>query len=527
MAYENLKSAIKQAIKNNNNQEITGDLLQSTLISMVNSLSSEWEYLGVATFDTIPTASLEKKSYYISIYDTRVFKNFPGISSMPNGLNIIYSDNGTQWNFQNLLTVKNTIDDDLSGDAVVSQKALYKKFLDINTLLYVDITTTTTTTTQVNVILDKVIHGKFLTDQGFEQINEYYSIDVYKVIKPEGQIFIKAKIGLSAYICVYNNSNRIIKTIQGRFDYQSGNGEYEDYSFSIPKDAAIIKIPHSTTIAADIKGEVVAGGAVEYHKSVKDFTLDLNKLILGVENRVSILENSGSSGSSSSSKLAGKKIGLLGDSIAAGSITSNINNSFIAVACKKLNSSYKNVSVGGWFCGDAENRSIYRQITNLDGNEDLIVIFAGTNDYGHSFNIGKPYNEDSNKQKTPYIDEINSTCGGLTKTITMLYSKYGGYIPIVICLPIQRKLNGKTSTGGSWGYNTIGKTMSDYADAIKKLAAFFGIPVADFSDLMNPNIDAENTLFFADGLHPNDLGHKLLGTALAEFLNSKTFYFKS
>lgn len=38
MAYENLKSAIKQAIKNNNSQEITGDLLQSTLLSIVNTL---------------------------------------------------------------------------------------------------------------------------------------------------------------------------------------------------------------------------------------------------------------------------------------------------------------------------------------------------------------------------------------------------------------------------------------------------------------------------------------------------------
>ncbi len=41
MAYEDLKSAIKQAIKSNNNQEITGDLLQSTLLGIINTIGIE------------------------------------------------------------------------------------------------------------------------------------------------------------------------------------------------------------------------------------------------------------------------------------------------------------------------------------------------------------------------------------------------------------------------------------------------------------------------------------------------------
>ena len=41
MAYENLKSAIKQAIKQNGNQEITGNLLQSTLLSMVDTIGTD------------------------------------------------------------------------------------------------------------------------------------------------------------------------------------------------------------------------------------------------------------------------------------------------------------------------------------------------------------------------------------------------------------------------------------------------------------------------------------------------------
>ena len=48
MAYENLKSAIKQAIKQNGNQEITGDLLQSTLLSIVDTVGEGATFAGIA-----------------------------------------------------------------------------------------------------------------------------------------------------------------------------------------------------------------------------------------------------------------------------------------------------------------------------------------------------------------------------------------------------------------------------------------------------------------------------------------------
>ena len=52
MAYENLKTAIMQTIKNNNNQEITGDLLQSTLLSMINNIeNSGYAFKGYITSD--------------------------------------------------------------------------------------------------------------------------------------------------------------------------------------------------------------------------------------------------------------------------------------------------------------------------------------------------------------------------------------------------------------------------------------------------------------------------------------------
>ena len=48
MAYENLKTAIKQAIKQNGNQEITGSTMQSTLLSMVDNIPEVVKEFGAA-----------------------------------------------------------------------------------------------------------------------------------------------------------------------------------------------------------------------------------------------------------------------------------------------------------------------------------------------------------------------------------------------------------------------------------------------------------------------------------------------
>lgn len=48
MAYENLKSAIRQAIKQNGNQEITGPIMQNTLLSMVDNIPEVVQESGTA-----------------------------------------------------------------------------------------------------------------------------------------------------------------------------------------------------------------------------------------------------------------------------------------------------------------------------------------------------------------------------------------------------------------------------------------------------------------------------------------------
>ena len=53
--YQNLKAAISAAIKTNGNQEITGQVLQDVLNSIVSVIGANYTFAGVATPATNPS----------------------------------------------------------------------------------------------------------------------------------------------------------------------------------------------------------------------------------------------------------------------------------------------------------------------------------------------------------------------------------------------------------------------------------------------------------------------------------------
>jgi len=52
--YANLISAIQNVVKTNGNNEITGALLQQSLLAMINSLGADYQFAGIATAQTVP-----------------------------------------------------------------------------------------------------------------------------------------------------------------------------------------------------------------------------------------------------------------------------------------------------------------------------------------------------------------------------------------------------------------------------------------------------------------------------------------
>lgn len=100
MAYDKIKESIKAVIKENGNYEITGNVLQTVLLSMVDTLGPEYQFLGIATKSTVPVV-VEGNSFYITVevgtYTN--FKNSGNTAITVNQLGILTSTNGTVWNF--------------------------------------------------------------------------------------------------------------------------------------------------------------------------------------------------------------------------------------------------------------------------------------------------------------------------------------------------------------------------------------------------------------------------------------------
>ena len=63
--YQILKEAVAAVIKDNGNNEITGDLLQSTLVAIINTLGTGYQFAGVADAAVIP-GTPDAKLFYVA-----------------------------------------------------------------------------------------------------------------------------------------------------------------------------------------------------------------------------------------------------------------------------------------------------------------------------------------------------------------------------------------------------------------------------------------------------------------------------
>ena len=75
--YATLKAAIQAVIKQNGNNEITGPLLQQSLLSMITSLGANYQYAGMATPSTNPGTPDQNVFYVASTAGT--YTNFNGL----------------------------------------------------------------------------------------------------------------------------------------------------------------------------------------------------------------------------------------------------------------------------------------------------------------------------------------------------------------------------------------------------------------------------------------------------------------
>lgn len=109
--YDTLKTAVADVIKTNGNKEITGSLLQQTLLAMIDSLGSQYQFAGKAVEGTTP-GTVDTKVAYLAGPGTYV--NFGGVVIPEQYIGILYGS-GSTWGVSTIkvspIAVQTVIDD--------------------------------------------------------------------------------------------------------------------------------------------------------------------------------------------------------------------------------------------------------------------------------------------------------------------------------------------------------------------------------------------------------------------------------
>lgn len=134
----------------------------------------------------------------------------------------------------------------------------------------------------------------------------------------------------------------------------------------------------------------------------------------------------------------------------------------------------------------------------MDPKADAIVVFGGTNDYGHG---DAPFG-------TPDSEDIYTFCGAVNSLIKTLKQNFP-QAKLIFMTPIHRAGETQPSMPDS-------KTLEDYVNAILTICKHHKVPVIDLFKI-NP-LDPTDKELVPDGLHPSDKGHAIMAQVIAEEL---------
>lgn len=134
--YEDLKAAIQQVIRTNGNNEITGALLQQTLLSIVNSVGANAAFAGIATPNTVP-GTADQNIFYIAT-TPGIYVNFNNIEVSENESAVLTNKSG-QWNksvlslaTQEQVTRMKIVHDFIDSMAIISNEGEERQGIAIN-----------------------------------------------------------------------------------------------------------------------------------------------------------------------------------------------------------------------------------------------------------------------------------------------------------------------------------------------------------------------------------------------------------
>ena len=205
--------------------------------------------------------------------------------------------------------------------------------------------------------------------------------------------------------------------------------------------------------------------------------------------------------------LFGKKIAFLGDSITEGVGTSGTEHIYCNLIAQKTGALCFNYGFSGTRIApqhvvaiDEAYETAYfaSRVDQMIPDADMIVIFGGTNDYGHGdAALGK------------FGDKTNDTFYGAYHCLLSKLRQRYPKAQIVVMTPLHREF--ENDLYNSRGIRSAG-ALSDYIHAILETAKAFDVTVVDlYHDCkIQPQNSEDKLRFCPDGLHPNDDGHILI-----------------
>lgn len=217
--------------------------------------------------------------------------------------------------------------------------------------------------------------------------------------------------------------------------------------------------------------------------------------------------------------LKGLKINFLGDSITQGVGTSKEDKVYHAVLKKEAGlAEARNYGISGTRFAiqkGTEKRpkddyvdinSFCERFEKMDDDADVVVVFGGTNDYGHG---DAPLGNFDDRNPDTFYGACHYLFSGLIR-------KYLGK-PIVIMTPLHRINELKVpdiKLPGDYG------SLKVYVNIIREVAEFYSLPVLDLFSVssLQPEIKEIQENYIPDGLHPNDEGNAVIAHKLKLFL---------
>lgn len=123
MAWTQLKNAINDTIKANNNQEITGSVLNSILNSIVNNIGKYATFAGIATPSTNPGVFEGPVVFFANT--AGIYPNFGNIVVNDNQIIALYNIDGSSWESYEI--ANNTITTNRIANGAINTKKLQDK----------------------------------------------------------------------------------------------------------------------------------------------------------------------------------------------------------------------------------------------------------------------------------------------------------------------------------------------------------------------------------------------------------------